>query len=97
MERLRFDPYDVGTSRYVSRRMGEQSPSSCPVSKGQGCPVNSRPQPTAEVTEEGLAQAFILSQASIFPQYELCEALKRGTLFVSLDKPLEGVNCCGTR
>ena len=56
--------------------------------------------PTAAMSvpmpETGLARAFVIAQASIYPMYEPMEGWDRGTVFVSLDKPLKGVSGCGS-
>lgn len=94
MERLRYDPY--ASSSFGARHIGYTGDRQ---RISDACPCNdvSHAAAVAPTPQTGLARAFIIPQESIYPQYELCEGWRKGTMFVALDKPLEGVNRCGTR
>lgn len=111
MERLRIDSYSPASSKLAARRLGDSSDvkaagtpvSASPVAAARalresmaasGNTVFGAAQP---LPQRGLAQAYVTAQDSVFPQYEPCEGWTRGTIFVALDKPLEGVNRCDKR
>lgn len=103
MERLRFDPYASASSANRVRHIGYSADSySQPKQRSaetvsrsaRDSVVAAAVAPTPQI---GLARAFIIPQESIYPQYEVCEGWHKGTIFVSLDKPLEGVTPCGRR
>lgn len=99
MERLRFDPYASANcgSRHIGYTADNHRESRQRASEACPCNNASPVAAAAPTAQTNLAQAFIIPQASIYPQYEVCEGWRKGTLFVSLDKPLEGVTPCGRR
>ena len=96
MERFRFDS---GPARdYPFRRLGSENAESLPAAAPVAAARELREagvQPARECpVETGLARSFVIAQNSIYPQYDLMEGYHRGTIFVSLDKPLTGVGRC---
>ena len=95
MERFRYDSGPV--REYPARRLGSD-PVASPVAAARelresDVPANADNCPV----ETGLARSFVIAQNSIYPKYDLMEGYCRGTMFVSLDKPLLGVGRCDAR
>lgn len=98
MERLRLNQTSNGVRGFPARPLGSEKNSSLASPVAAARELRERTSATTAALpatpETGLARAFVIAQNSIYPKYDPAEGWKRGTLFVSLDKPLKGVHGC---
>lgn len=94
MERLRLNQTTSNNRGFTGRQLGSDRMAAGPVSAARELRESTMAHTSPSEAETGLARAFVIAQASIYPKYEPAEGWKRGTLFVSLDKPLKGVHGC---
>ena len=94
MERLRLNQATSNNRGFTGRQLGSDRMNMNPVTAARELRETTMAHASVSEAETGLARSFVIAQASIYPKYEPAEGWKRGTLFVSLDKPLKGVHGC---